>query len=122
MPSFDPHNLLDLSLKLYKDNNYHEETKYRTSISRAYYAAFLVSREYLESKQGIHFDHKNENVHKKVITYMRKKNPKIGQRLYDLREKRNGADYDLNIPFEAGITIYLTGMAKDIIATVEKLK
>jgi len=41
--AFDPCLLLSLSSALSEDTNYEDESKYRTSISRAYYAAFLVA-------------------------------------------------------------------------------
>jgi len=69
---FDPCLLLSLSAALSEDSNYEDESKYRTSISRAYYAAFLVSRSYLESA-GYYFPPES-NVHKKVIDYMKDKN------------------------------------------------
>jgi uncharacterized protein (UPF0332 family) len=116
---FDPCLLLSLSSALSEDLNYENESKYRTSISRAYYAAFLVSRGYLESA-GYSFP-PDSNVHKNVIKYMEDKDSLIGAILFKLRRNRNNADYNLNIQIEKGIVISSIKSAQMIIDKVRKL-
>lgn len=101
--SFDPQLLLDLADKLCNDTNYHDESKYRTSISRAYYAAYLTARDKLESN-GVSFS-KNTTVHKEVIDKLRQKNRIAGNMLFNLRKERNKADYELDIEIKMGIAI-----------------
>jgi uncharacterized protein (UPF0332 family) len=76
------------------------EAKYRTVIGRAYYAAFNVAKQYLES-QGISLP-KNGKAHTKVRNHFddyRQSNPKnenfstVVDNLNNLRTRRNVADY-----------------------------
>lgn len=117
--AFDPCLLLSLSSALSEDTNYEDESKYRTSISRAYYAAFLVARCYLESS-GYSFP-PDSNVHKKVIDYMKDKNSFISNLLFKLRDRRNHADYDLDIQIKKGITISSIKSAQTVIDEIRKL-
>lgn len=116
---FDPCLLLSLSSALSEDPNYEDESKYRTSISRAYYAAFLVTRSYLESA-GYNFP-PDSNVHKKVIDYMKNKNSFISNLLFNLRDRRNNADYNLDAQIKKGITISSMKSAQMVIDEIRKL-
>ena len=123
--AFNPCLFLNLSCKLSEDSNYDDESKYRTSISRAYYAAFLVTRTYLESK-GYNYNYdplkqERENVHSKVFHDLKKRNPHISNILFKLRQNRNNADYDLNKQIKKGITISSLKSAEMIIETISKL-
>jgi uncharacterized protein (UPF0332 family) len=110
--AFDPQHFLDLATNLVSDTKYNDEARYRTSISRAYYAAHLISRKKLELK-GCNFL-KDESVHKKVIESMKQINPHIGDMLFQLRRKRNDADYEVNIQ----TTIYMTAYSKTLAETI----
>ena len=78
------------------------EAKLRSSISRAYYAAFCLARNYLRDNCGDRELSKSKesdvNVHsyviKKLLDSQNKKMKKIGGDLKKLREKRNMVDYD----------------------------
>lgn len=125
--TLDPIKFLDLATKLLYDTNYDEEARYRTCISRAYYAAHLFTREKLK-KIGIVIivekDERKGAIHDKVIEALTGKNKKLGEMLFDLRERRGNADYDLNIKFSG----YGMGVGSDIsnaefiINEVDKLK
>ena len=52
--TFDPIKFLNLATKLFIDGNYDPDARYRTCISRAYYATHLFTREKLE-KSGVTF-------------------------------------------------------------------
>jgi len=71
------------------------EAKLRSSISRAYYYSFCEVRNYLLAKRKIKIE--DSRSHEKVINFLLnsndKKEWKIGQYLFELREKRNDADY-----------------------------
>lgn len=116
---FDPCLLLNLSSSLFQDDKYDEEAKYRTSISRAYYAAFLISRTYLESK-GWYFDPAG-TVHKEVISHMKKDSTLVGTLLFKLRQDRNDADYNLDKKVEQGITRRSIKYAQQVLEEVNKL-
>jgi hypothetical protein len=74
-----------------KTNNNIDEAYYRSAISRAYYAAYCVARNYLQEDQGLNipvFDS-----HKFVLEEFMDE-PKIASTLKSLRDDRNRADYN----------------------------
>lgn len=94
---FNPLDFLDFVKDLTISN--HEEAKVRTIISRAYYAAFLVMREWLKTKgykfpKGRKESLNHENVQNFLFLETQQRGPK--DRLHMLRQLRNDADYDLN--------------------------
>lgn len=101
---FDPKDFLKLSKDLINDTQYNtRESVHRTSISRAYYSAFLVCRTWLETK-GYKFP-PTADAHQKVIKYLRQKRiyknlqhktRTVADVLAKLRrDGRNEADYNL---------------------------
>lgn len=97
--SFDWQRYRDLALELYQGSvapNSDEEARKRCCISRAYYAALMVSRNKLRSEgknissiAGSHTGIINEFAHHHDKTRRR-----IGSRLTDMKEARRMADYD----------------------------
>lgn len=68
--TFDPIKFLGLASDLFDDTNYDEEERYRTCISRAYYATHLFTREKLKKlgfvvETGI--DKRKGDIHQIVI-------------------------------------------------------
>lgn len=101
---FNPKEYLIFANDIINDDNYNEQARYRSSISRAYYAAFLVARDKLKVKYPESFkdkDEDNENIHKKIIEFLRNRTmyPHIGDMLFNLRRRRNKADYNMNYNF-----------------------
>lgn len=123
---FDPRSFLDLATKLLYDSNYSEEdARYRTCISRAYYAAHLFTVKKFK-ELGIHIkiekDERKGVVHDKVIDILAMKNKNLGEILSKLRDRRGEADYVLGIKFtEYGVGLYIAD-AEYIIDDVDKLK
>lgn len=74
-----------------------EESKLRSSVSRAYYAAFCKARNHLRDIDGYQIS-QHVNVHKHVRDQFKdcsnKSRKKIGTDLDRLRKRRNKADYD----------------------------
>lgn len=89
---FDPANFLYLAHELKSANS---EAKIRTSISRAYYSAFLLSREWLRNQNWQIFDDGRD--HKNVARGLRSKiDWATGYQLGSLyRDNRADADYVL---------------------------
>jgi uncharacterized protein (UPF0332 family) len=77
------------------------EADWRSAVSRAYYAAFHVGRQFLMDC-GFHIP-RNEQAHAALILRLgNSKYPQMidsGRYLSDLRASRNAADYDLNFSF-----------------------
>lgn len=122
---FDPRSFLDLATKLLYDSNYREDTRYRTCISRAYYAAHLsAAKKFKELGIPIKIekDERKGVIHDKVIDTLEMKNKKLGEMLSNLRDRRGEADYVLGIKFTGyGVGLYIAD-AEYIIDEVDKLK
>lgn len=121
--TFDPQHFLDLATNLIDDTEYNVEARYRTSISSAYYAAHLISKEKLE-EIGITFPVKQDKaeIHKMVIVSLKNKNKVVGDMLWNLRQKRNEADYDLKIEINKYGTQVLLSVAETVIKAASSLK
>ncbi|MDI6916846.1 MAG: hypothetical protein QMC80_03525 [Thermoplasmatales archaeon] len=93
---FDPINFFHLAQQLIKG----DEASVRTSISKAYYASFLIARDKLGLKLKI------PEVHREVIKLLYRKTPISANSLHKLRRLRNISDYDtkINIKIDAGET------------------
>ncbi len=97
---FDPSEFHVLAQKLISDSSYDQSSRLRTAISRAYYSAFLISKEKLESLRGKPYTKvENETIHKTVIEGLAKYNSDWKYLLFNYRNKRNEADYDLSAYF-----------------------
>lgn len=115
--TYDPSSFLNLAVTLCEDSNYHDESRFRTAISRAYYAAHLISRNSLESK-GIILD-KDSNIHWEVIRLMKEKDRHTGDMLSKLRKHRNDSDYDMNIEIKKGVVLRSLKLCDEIIKKVD---
>lgn len=93
------------------------EARKRSVVSRAYFAAFLIARDYAIEKKMIPPPNENENVHRKVIhAFINSgKKPQVGRRLMTLRGWRNQCDYDLQTRNISSLAINSLKEAKDII-------
>ena len=89
MRVYDPRRFLDLANQILIDGDYERESRARTAISRAYYAAFLIAYQKLREK-GVRIPESSE-IHRVVIqTFMEKGLSVIGNPLGQLREKKSG--------------------------------
>ena len=93
---YSPKSFLILAKKLLDDQDYNRETRIRTAIGRAYYAAFLASKAKQE-KRGHAFpdDH---TIHMAVIDSFQDDHlSHIASKLVELKDIRSDADYHMNI-------------------------
>jgi uncharacterized protein (UPF0332 family) len=91
---FDPTIFLEIAKVLCNDRQYDDAGRWRTSIGRAYYAAFLIAYSYLKN-QGIRIENISE-IHKEVIEKIGEEGfTKIKNKLEKLRTFRIDADYNL---------------------------
>lgn len=101
-----------------------EEAKLRSAISRAYYAAFIKARNFLQDKDGATIPFQNS--HQYVINQFRISTvgirQKIGNRLLRLRIARNQADYNNIVPRLAEDTLEALTLARRVIAALENLE
>ena len=118
---FSPRKFLKLAIRLITDGKYEEPCRIRTAVGRAYYAAFLYTKQKLE-RLGYTFpdDHK---VHTAVKdTLMNRGDTVIGSRLDTLYEKRRVADYYMDTPISKGEGNHYVGISQRIIYDVELLR
>ena len=115
---FNPKDFLKLAQDLTNDSNYNYESAFRTSISRAYYAAFLWCRTWLESL-GIVFP-LTQDAHAMVIRELRAKRRYMpADALKNLRKHgRNMADYDLRITVSKGNVLTWLQMTEYVMNSV----
>jgi uncharacterized protein (UPF0332 family) len=121
---FSPHNprdFLQLASRLLTDSRYTPiETRIRTSIGRAYYAAFLVSKAKQENR-GHSFPN-DHTVHKCVIDSFQDDGlSHIASKLDELKGFRSDADYHMNMNFSNVQGSKCLQLAQDILLLVEKI-
>lgn len=95
--NFNPEDFLNLARVLLADTDPNlENARYRSSISRAYYAAFLKAREKCAERGGYRYGN-SPDVHREVIEDVKGilGDRTSGDFLRSLRELRTKADYDL---------------------------
>lgn len=102
------------------------EAMLRSAISRAYYAAFLLARNYLRDQDGDKAISKLSQVHIYVADkFSSSKNQvrrNIGWKLYLLRKMRNSADYDDKLRNLANEARKAVAEAKLVVAALSNLK
>jgi len=92
--SFNPSEFLNIARQLLLINDLDEKGKFRTSIGRAYYSAFLSTRTRLE-REGKRFG--SEGQHKKVRDLLKSINMHhMADQLLELFDYRRDADYYLS--------------------------
>lgn len=99
-----------------------EETKLRSSVSRAYYAAFCIARNYLRDIKGQPVSPGVE-----AHTYVRdefRRSPhrlfrKIGNNLDRLRRYRNKVDYDDSVTGLPSMVVMALMLAQQVISTLD---
>ena len=97
MPGFDPRQFLELADDLSAPVGT-TEAALRTSVGRAYYAAFLVARDRLGAIPLLSPEdlYDRPDVHGKVVQTVKGKKSGLGDKLNKLRRLRQQADYVLS--------------------------
>lgn len=116
---FDPSFFLNVARDISLDGQYCYEAGHRTCINRAYYAAYLVSRGYLESLG--YSTSTSISAHRDVIDKFAGQNQKVRGLLHNLFKLRKDADYKLNIPIEKNDADYSISMAEEILEEIEQM-
>jgi uncharacterized protein (UPF0332 family) len=124
--SFDWSNYLDLARELHRQGSTHssKEAELRSAISRAYYAAFCKSRNYLQERRHVALS-SGADVHKEVYERFSNSQDKnlraIGVDLKRLRGFRNKADYDNTFGGLHNASELCVGLADDTITNLNRL-
>ncbi len=105
--------LKDSITSLPSENRDLSQALYRAIISRAYYGAFLQTRE--------HFDIRDTSgsVHNAVKTTLTREDRKAGNNLSGLLKLRKDADYQTNLTFSARQSKESTRLASNILTYIE---
>jgi len=94
------------------------QTRIRTSIGRAYYASFLLSKMKQEARG--HSFRDPQRVHQLVIDSLKDdKLSNIASKLDQLRDFRRDADYHMRSTFSKGDGNKCVGLAENILALLE---
>jgi len=121
---FKPRKFWKLAKDLIADRKYEEPCRIRTAVGRAYYAAFLYTKNKLKAL-GYHF-HDDHRVHREVIDkLMNTGNPDyttIGSKLDKLFENRRIADYRMGKPINLGEGNFCVEVSREIIDSVELIR
>ncbi|NEP42082.1 MAG: HEPN domain-containing protein [Okeania sp. SIO2H7] len=100
-----------------------QESRLRSAISRSYYAAFILARNYLRDEESISIP--KQQTHKFVIQQFENSSEevrqKIGKNLTRLRLSRNKADYDDNFDRLPEETKLMLKLANKTISAIENL-
>jgi uncharacterized protein (UPF0332 family) len=101
-----------------------QEARLRASISRAYYAAFCKSRNYLRDKEGRRVP-SGVRAHRFVQDEFKRSSDRVRKQIgYDLdrlRSDRNKADYDDSIVNLSVMTTVDLALANRVISTLDRL-
>lgn len=106
---FAPSEFLELAKALHTQATV--ESYARSSVSRAYYSAFLTAKQ----KGRVVATKKDDNIHALVFDYCSSYLPLMANDLKDLRLRRNKADYNLDIVFSAKDSDWAIRTAEGII-------
>ena len=121
MSFFDWASFLDLAqyLETYgKDKPSLEQAAFRTAVSRAYYAAFGVVREYAINKRAREITGTFKD-HQGVIEFLKKINARIGTKLSKLQSWRKESDYE-DMPVSSQKVENALTYAKEVIDWLRK--
>ncbi len=121
---FNPLDFLDIAKKLLLIDDLNEKAKFRTSIGRAYYSAFLLTRTRLERK-GIKFG--KEKQHKEVRNSLKSIGMDgMADQLKVLFDYRRDADYYLAVSVNKSINDSLCNkciiIAEQVIEEIEDIR
>lgn len=128
LSNFNWEDYLNLAIELENQTKNPNQTiknaRLRSSISRAYYSAFCICRNYLIFKEGKILKN-NQSIHKTVIDEFLKSHDitkrEIGDFLDKLRRNRNRADYNDFFSNPEKTTSYSISMASEIIEKIKSL-
>jgi len=117
---FEPLQFLEVASRILKDRNYEEEPRWRTAISRAYYAAFLTVKKRLE-EWGYSFADVHR-LHRDVIDGAMKRDSTMGNKLETLFNHRVDADYMVQAFIPPELAKNCTRLSELIIKRIEETK
>lgn len=111
---FDPLEFFYFANSLHKEPPKLVNAAARSSVSRAYYAAFLVARD----EAGI--TSKSGSIHRDVDNYYSKKDKRVANQLKVLKTLRSDADYELKKSVTDRETGKALRLASEILAKLGK--
>ncbi len=122
---FDPRDYLALTARSLAE--FFDEATQRSAINRAYYAAFLVAREYVDQRGGTANPPRGRRwgSHERVIFSIGMvRHPaakRIRRSLFDLKKLRTSADYDLGYTDAGNDVAKALQDAAEVIAWIDAL-
>lgn len=117
---FNPEKFLDVSKKILQENRLDKESRARTSISRSYHGAFLLSKTKLEDKLNIVFKTDHE-IHKEVIEKLKESDATLGDKLNTLNDFRIDADLSVGREIEVSEATHCLSIANILKDQLKKI-
>lgn len=115
---FDPLDFYLLSKQISEDPDYPEQSRRRTAIGRAYYAAFLVSYVFL-MKMGSSIN--SGQIHRDVREHLMRFDTRIGSKLESLHNHyRVPCDYHLELDIDRKMADNAFSLTEEILRSFEK--
>lgn len=111
---------LELANSLLSDKSYGYEAAWCTAVGRAYYAAFLKTKERLESL-GCNFADVDK-IHQQVIIRLMERNTDVGNMLDTLRSRRVDADYYMSKSIPPDLAKRCTKLSERILGSLVNLQ
>jgi uncharacterized protein (UPF0332 family) len=123
--SFDWAEYLALAKELIENPTIYPEARQRSAVSRAYYAAFNLAKNYLEQAEEQSLP-KTADAHRYVAEYFRLSDDpdqrEIGNNLARLRLFRNQADYTSSFPGLSAVAKRTVKIAAGVAANLKALR
>jgi hypothetical protein len=94
--AFDPLRFLNVADFVLASSSYQSEEYLRTGVGRAYYAAHVSARDYLDSRVKLQRDKAGKPTHQGVVDALKRGTlPYVGDALDQLMDKRHVSDYEM---------------------------
>lgn len=117
--TFDPLDFLQVTNSVLIGGVSQTEEFRRTAVSRAYYSAHLVSREFLLSKAKVRVQPGGKVLHNDVIdAFGNSRDPSLKHKLHQLKLMRETADYRLTSTVSLGDVQNASDLANELVLKV----
>lgn len=102
--SFSWSNVLEFAKELHSEDSQYSEAKHRSVISRSYFSAHCMGREFFKQQSRLPTLDSGAVAHKQLISQLRnhwkEEYKQAGEELDRLRDWRNDSDYDKDTDFD----------------------
>lgn len=122
--AFNWEEFLDLAIALQTGrSDYPHDAALRSAVSRAYFAAYCIARDYARDKEGLSLANKPSDHSLVRRHYLRHGREDLASELDDLRQWRNVCDYEDEIKIDLSVLVEIAIQnASDVIEILSQNK